>query len=316
MTLPNNILRHLCIFVALIFAGQLTASDNSIGIAKQSLGKDFGILAGDIIEHHYIINVPANFSLSAASLPPNGELNYWLQLVNTQHKQTFLDNTIRQYHLQFTYQVFYAPLSVKSLIIPKLTITFNAADSDRIEQITLPDWPFSMSPLKEVIPRGVNTNQVAQTFMKPDLKPMLIATEKLKRQLLILAIITVLGVIIWAILRGYLFKFSRSPFQVAYRQVNKLKINKKDPPGHFRQALQAVHQAFNNKAKQALFFHQIEDFIRAHPEFSAYQQQIVSFYQLSSDALYAEYNDSQNNFDQLLALCQQLAGAERLALKK
>jgi mxaA protein len=70
-------------------------------------------------------------------------------------------------------------------------------------------------------------------------------------------------------------------------------------------------------AGHALFAHQTDQFIDKHNEFSGYQDQIDSFYQLSTEALYSEQKvASEKDFDQLLKLCKQLAGAEKLALKK
>lgn len=306
--------RLIALCFALIFTGKLTANDIFISVTEQSLGRDFGILVGDIIEHHYIVSVPADFSLSPASLPSKGELNYWLQMVNAQYEQVSVNDTIKQYHLQFTFQTFYAPLDVRLLTIPELSIRFNSGD--KVKQLTIPAWQFTMSPLKEITPRGVTVNGEDYPFMRPDLVSELITTERLERNLLILVIIIALGIAILAVLKGYLFNFSRSPFQIAYRQVNRLKKHKQDPLACFYQALQSVHQAFNGSAKQALFAHQIEGFIQQHPEFTAYQQKIHHFYQLSSDAFYADHVDSQNGFEQLLALCHQLAGAERLVLKR
>ncbi len=63
----------------LLFTSPINANQIRSGVVEQSLGRDFGILVGDIIEHYYVVQVPADYTLTPASLPPNGELNYWLE---------------------------------------------------------------------------------------------------------------------------------------------------------------------------------------------------------------------------------------------
>lgn len=292
----------------------LYADEFRTGIVQQSLGRDFGILVGDVIEHFYIVQVPSEYKITPASLPPSGELDYWLLLLNSDYALISDHSGIRRYRLHFTFQTFYAPLDVRALTIPPLTVSFNA--DDKTEQLTIPAWSFTMSPLKEIAPRGVASDSTQNAFMKADLPPVTIPTKGLQQQIWGLAITLFILTLSWLSLKGYLFALIRSPFQQAYHEVKKLRKYHADEPA-FHQALQAVHRAFNRLAGHALFAHQIDDFINQRPEFSVYQQQIEQFYQLSTEALYSEQKmTTANDFDQLLKLCKQLAGAEKLTLKK
>lgn len=285
-----------------------------IGIVEQSLGRDFGIVVGDIIEHYYVVQVPANYNLTPASLPPNGDLDYWLELLNSDYQLISENDQLRRYRLHFTFQTFYAPLDVRALTIPSLAVRFTA--DDKAHQITIPAWGFTMSPIKEIVPRGVASDSTQNAFMKADLRPTTISTADLKQQIWILAVSLIILVILWLSLNGYLFSFARSPFQQAFHEVKKLRKYHAEQSA-FSQALQAVHRAFNRRAKQALFAHQIEDFVSQHPELKAYQEKIDNFYQLSAETLYSEQKKGDPaDFEQLLILCKQLAGAEKLALKK
>lgn len=302
------------LWLFLLFTSPINADEVRIGIVEQSLGRDFGLLVGDIIEHYYVIQVPANYSLTPASLPPNGELDYWLQLINSDYELIAENDQTRRYRLHFTFQTFYAPLDVRALTIPALTVRFNAGD--KAELITIPAWDFTMSPLKEIAPRGVASDSNQNAFMKADLRPTTIPTSGLQQQIWVLASSLLLLTLLWLSLKGYLFSFTRSPFQQAYHEVKKLRKYHANESA-FNQALQAVHRAFNRRAKQALFAHQIEEFVVQHPELRSYQGKIDNFYQLSAETLYSDQKKAgPGDFDQLLSLCRQLAGAEKLALKR
>lgn len=284
------------------------------GIVEQSLGRDFGLLVGDVIDHYYVIQVPAEYQLTPASLPPSGDMDYWLQLLNSDYSLIAENTQVRRYRLHFKFQTFYAPLDVRTLTIPALTVSFSA--DSKTQQVTIPAWNFTMSPLKEIAPRGVATDSAQNAFMKEDLRPITIATATLQQQIWGLAIALFILVTAWLSLNGYLLAFTRSPFQQAYHEIKKLGKYQSQQSA-FHQALQAVHRAFNRLAGHALFAHQTEDFVTKHPEFSDYKPQIDHFYQLSTEALYSEKKlGTEKDFDALLTLCRQLAGAEKLALKK
>jgi mxaA protein len=300
-----------CLFLV---SYQVIANEAKIEIIEQSVGRDFGVLVGDLIQHDYVVEVPAELSLSSSSLPSKGELTYWLDLVDVQYQQIALEQHSRRYQLSFIFQTFYAPLDVRILSIPELALRFNRGE--RTEKFMIPVSTFTMSPLKETTPMDIKGNKTQHTFMKPDLEPELIKTESLKIKRLLLFISAIVLIVIWAMLKGILFSFSRSSFQRACRQVKGLKkVNRKDS-SNFEQAIQVVHQAFNCVAQQALFSHQVAFFVQQHPEFKKYQQNIEDFYALSTTVLYGKNGDKQQGFDQLLHLCVQLSKAERVTLRK
>lgn len=320
MVINAFVRRHIFITLSAIFlmgsvpSPVIHAQEIRTGIVEQSLGRDFGLLVGDIIEHYYVVQVPAEYQLTPASLPPSGDLDYWLLLLESEHELIAETSQYRRYRLHFTFQTFYAPLDVRTLEIPPLSISFNA--NGTTHQLTIPSWHFTMSPLKEIAPRGVAADSAQNAFMKPDLQPLTIATGQLRQQIWVLAITLLVLSLVWLSLKGYLFGFTRSAFQQAYRQIKALR-QYASKPSAYHQSLQAVHGAFNKIAGQALFAHQTHDFVKNHPEFAEYQQQIDDFYLQSTEALYTEHTTaSVQDFDYLLKLCRQLAGAEKVALKK
>src|SRR5690554_6205924 len=207
---------YIAILLSLLFSNTLLADTERLGVIEQSLGRDFGILVGDLINHYYIVQVPADYTLTPASMPPTGSLDYWLELLETEYELLSETSQLRRYRLHFTFQTFYAPLDVRALTIPSLTVRFTA--DDNAHQIIIPAWGFTMSPIKEIVPRGVASDSTQNAFMKADLSPTTISTADLKQQIWILAFSLIILVTFWLSLKGYLFSFTRSPFQQAFHE--------------------------------------------------------------------------------------------------
>jgi mxaA protein len=295
-----------------VFSNETLADVNDesgdIRIVQQSLGRDFGVLVGDQINHHYIIEVPEKFSLSPASLPAKGDLNYWLKIVGINYQELAVIDNHKRYQIDIIFQTFYAPLDVRVLYTPAIDISFHKAD-DEINLI-LPKWPFSMSPLKESSAAGGQ----ARAFMKPDLVVKAIETQALKMQIGGLTVVVFILFIVWLVLTGRLFNAARSPFQQAERQIKPLQ--KKGDVNNIKHAINLVHKAFNKQAGYVVFSHQIDGFLAIFPEFNNNKKQIISFYALSTEVLYGRQSANKQHLQQLLQLCQGMAKTEKLALKK
>lgn len=315
MVLSRNY-RHLSVLLVLFCLTILllipTAASAEIKIIQQSLGRDFGIVVGDQIEHSYIISVPAEYTLSVAMLPTKSDINYWLKLISVNYQEVASDKSLKKYKIDVVFQTFYAPLDVRVLSTPAVDVSFHSGD--REQQISLPAWGFSMSPLKETASTTSTTGGPSLAFMKPDIPVVAIDTDDLKLQVYLLALAVFIMAFIWLVLTGRVFSFARSPFQLATRQIKKLQARQDE--NNATHAIYEVHQAFNNVAKQAVFSHQIDEFIVSFPEFGSNKQQITDFYDLSVNILYGDEKAKPDHFKQLLSLCHSLAKAERLVLKK
>jgi len=308
----SMVFKRLALIALLLVYSSLFAETNEAKISEESLGRDFGVLVGDRIEHRYIIEVPAEFSMSAPSLPAVGAINYWLKLVSVNYQQIALKNKVKKYQLDLVFQTFYAPLDVRVLATPEIKIGFHSAD--KTLKINLSEWQFSMSPLKETVPVSSKKGEHRRAFMKPDIITLIIDTHRSKLQVYLFGLAALIMIFIWLMLTGRVVDFTRSPFQLAARQVKKLQ--RKHHPNALNEALQVVHQAFNIVAKQALFSHKIDRFIYFFPEFGSNKQKIDDFYALSIDVFYGEQEAKIEHFEQLLTLCHSLVKVERLALKK
>ena len=302
----------LVLTASLLFSTTTFAETAEAKIIQQSFSRDFGVLVGDRIEHHYIVSVPAEFSLSPSSLPAKGDLNYWLRLVSIDYQEITIKNKLKTYQIDVVFQTFYAPLDVRVLSTPAIDISFYNGDKE--QRVSLPAWQFIMSPLKETAQTSSTADQQLRTFMRPDSPVLVIDTDALKLQILLLGLTVCVMSIIWLMLTGRVFNFVRSPFQRAARRIKTLQ--KKHDLTKINQAIYEVHQAFNITAKRAVFSHQIDEFIGSFPEYDSNKQKITAFYDLSVDFLYGEQKAKNDYFEQLLDLCRSMARAERLVLKK
>ncbi|AFJ03255.1 MxaA protein [Methylophaga frappieri] len=282
------------------------------GIVKQSLGRDFGVLAGDLIRHEYILQVPADYDIAEASLPATGDLSYWLTLQDVQVELLDSNSARALFQVVLIYQTFYAPLDVRELTIPAQTIRAHHSNGEEII-LSLPDWNFMMSPLKEIVPRGVGATDSGSAFMKPSLPPVLQPLADKQNRVIALAIIATLLGLAWVVLNGWLWQRKQSPFQQAAKKINKLDKNQQDEKRHLK-AFEAIHHAFNAVAGQVVFTYHLPFFFENHPEFITYQNEITTFFEQSDALMFGQANDQQPTLKELQQLARRLSRAEPLVV--
>lgn len=309
----RHLLCLLCVFLA-AFSHTLFAENTapSAQIIQLDQGRDYGILVGDVIHHHYLIKVNSNYSLSLSSLPVKGELNYWLDLNNVKFasKQQG-DKTL--YRLTLSYQTFYAPLDVRRLIIPSQELVFSNDNNERVS-LALPDWSFTMSPIKEITPSGVGNEDATAGFMKADISPFLLDTAHYKTPMLIYAVLASVSILLLTYFSGWLPLSNASPFTKAKRQLKPYLRRRELSQDDIEAALQACHDAFNQRAKHTVFASQINAFLIEHPQFCSHKQAIEAFFEQSRQVFFfAQKADSQRVKD-CYQLCKQLSAADKVSL--
>lgn len=297
-------------FFLLTISHVIAADTFPTGIVDYNLGRDFGVFTGDVITHRYTLQVPAEMTLSEASLPSVGELDYWLELISVEAAETEANNDFRQYQVTLKFQTFYAPLDVRRLQIPSFQLSFNQQDDTEVMAMTLPLWAFTMSPLKQIVAQGVNASDARTGFMKNDLSPRTIPTKNYRELSLSLAIIAAIALMIWGVLYSGRFRFAASPFATAKRRVKRLS-KETVSESNVEKALIAVHSAFNRYAGHPVFGHQIDSLLKQYPEFEPHREKIEYFFAASSETLFSVEGQSMQ-FEQLTSLCKSLSGAERI----
>ena len=279
-------------------------------LIKMDQGRSYGLVVGDIIEHQYLIAIDTAYSLSPSSLPVEGESTYWLDL-NSVDMTSDQRGTKKLYHLTLRYQTFYAPLDVRKLLIPEQQLVFTDNSNQRFE-ISLPEWYFTMSPIKEVVSSGVGNDDGSDGFMKPDIAPRTHSLSRYQSPIIIYASLSVIALLIWAALAGLLPKLSTSPFHKAKRQIKRIKRQKNITSEQVQQGMQAMHDALNARAKQTLFASQIDDFIHRHPQFNKSRGQIEDFFQQSRSVFFFDKEAKPTILMDCIRLCDRLAAADKV----
>ena len=271
-------------------------------VTKSVLGRDFGILVGDIISHQYTIITPKSFSLTSSSLPSEGKLSYWLVLNKVSNSVSSNGETNR-YTLSFDYQTFYAPLDVHHLVIPAIELSFS--NNKKISTLTIPPWSFISSPLKELTPSGGDTSD----FMQADITPQKIDLASKRHFIYLLVALFTLLFLFWLYLAGHITLWSISPFHLARHQINQL--NKQSSNASVA-AIQAVHCAFNSRAGHIVFTHQLDLFLEQQAQFDVLSIEINDFFQFSDQIIFMGHQADESLYAYLIKLCRQLALADKV----
>jgi mxaA protein len=270
--------------------------DEPVSYFKVETPRPFGYVNGDEIPQRIVIETRSGISLQAGSLPAKGQINRWLNLNRVTVKQSG-----RRYQIDLLYQVFYAPLEVKSLTLPGFTVQLSQGEKSIGQNV--PAWTFTLSPLRELIARQSEQGE----YMRPDSQPPLLANNQ---ALYGLAASLSVAALIAAYL-GYLYgcfpgMSRRTVFKRALRKLAGL--SKAD----MEQALTLVHQALNSLNGQPLFANRLRDFYRRNPQYLQINAQLVWFFNYSnryffSDSMIVVTQDLQ----QLKILCEQCRKIER-----
>ncbi len=297
--------------VGLLLAGFPASAEISSGVIKQSLGRDFGIFTGDMIQHEFIVQLPADYQISEAALPVAGDLNYWLTLQDIELKHLDNSEDRQLFHLTLRYQTFYAPLDVRQLEIPAQSLRAHKKDEGEID-ITLPSWQFTMSPLKEIAQRGVGNSETTDTFMKPALSPAYRSTQLHKNLLSGLSVVAILLVVLWAQLHGLLWRRQQSPFQRAHRKIKQLRAKNANESSACFAAVESIHKAFNQAAGYVLFSNELAAFLQNHPAFAHHASDIEEFFRQSDAVMFGQQSEMMPSLKALQQLTRQLSRAETL----
>ncbi|SFK65905.1 hypothetical protein [Methylophaga sulfidovorans] len=312
MKLFNTISLILSLFLLSVICSAETTIPGQI--IKMDQGRSYGLMVGDIIEHQYLIAIDTDYSLSPSSLPVEGELTYWLDL-NSVNMSSEQRGGKTLYHLTLRYQTFYAPLDVRALLIPDQQLVFTDSSNQRFE-ITLPEWHFTMSPIKEVVSSGIGNDDGSNGFMKADIAPRTHSLSRYQTPIIIYAGLLILCLLIWSALTGLLPKFNTSPFHVAKRHIKRIRRQKNMTSEQVQRGMQAMHDAFNARASHTVFAAQIDDFIKQYPQFNACRTQIEDFFQQSRNVFFFDEEPKPNLLTDCIRLCDRLAAADKVVQSK
>jgi len=202
--------------------------------------------------------------------------------------------------INLRYQVFYAPLEVKMLTLPGFTLQF--AQGDNTLSKAVPDWSFTIAPLRELAVRKSEQHE----YMRPDVQPPLLSDASARIGLWSSVFSSLLLGVYLAYCYGYFPQSRRRLFKQALKQLSRL------GEGDMAQALAVVHHALNQLNRQPLFQHQLDDFYRRQPEYRSIKKSLEWFFDASYRYFFTDNKQSTpQDFAKLRELCEQCRKIER-----
>lgn len=264
----------------------------------------FGIRVGDVVERQVIIDIPSRLTLDEESLPRVGPQGPVLEL-RSLSRRVARTSTGRQLTLQLRYQVFAAPVAVRSYELPKLQLRFNGVP--RGDDLRVDPWPLVVSALatEEASPReGLGE-------LRPDIAPPLRDTAPERAVLGACAAAALLLASYLALVYFGLpwWGLRHRPFTQAFKAVQRLAAD------DGRDACRALHAAFDQTAGRTLFAEAVDGFVVQAPRFAVLKDDIRTFFARSQAAFFADAASAPSlQRDWLLAFARACRDAERGSL--
>ena len=226
--------------------------------ATASEPRAFGYQVGDAVSRTVSVHAPQGLVLDEASLPQPGARGRALELRSAEIRSQ-AEPGGRRIELSLTYQVFLAPMQVRTLETPTFTLRFQG--QPRAQEVRVEAWPISVSPLLPVeasARRGLGD-------LRPDTPPPLIDTAAVRIRM---AAYAAVGLLLLGYL-GYVYfglpwrARGRWPFTLAWRALRSSKAASAE--AQRRDAFARLHEALNQTAGEVVFEQGIERFVSAHP---------------------------------------------------
>ena len=287
---------RILLIMVLLLLGCSGSIDEPVSYFNVETPRPFGYANGDEIPQRIVLETRSGISLQAGSLPAKGQINRWLNLNQVTVKQTG-----QRYEIDLRYQVFYAPLEVKSLTLPGFTLLLSQGEKSVGKNV--PAWSFTLSPLRELVARQTEQGE----YMRPDSPPPLLANTQ---ALYGLATSLTVAALIAAYL-GYLYgcfpnRLRRTLFKQALRKLAGL--SKAD----MAQALSIVHHTLNSLNGQPLFSNRLSEFYRRNPQYRQISAQLSWFFNYSNRYFFSGgMIVVQQDLQQIKDLCEQCRKIER-----
>jgi len=289
-------MKRLLILTHLLLLGCSGANDDAVIDFEVETPRPFGYVIGDEIPERIILETRPGVILNTASLPAKGPVNRWLNL-NAMH----IRQSGQRYEIDLRYQVFYAPLSVRTLTLPGFDLHFGSGDSAFSKPV--PPWRFTMSPLRDLAVKGAESGAT----LRPDSPPPQLDT----RQTLTLIVAGSGASLLAAATLGFLYGYfpalrRRTLFKQALKRLARL------PEKDMASVLHTVHDALNRLNRKPLYQHQLAGFYQAHPEHRRVDSQLNWFFNYSNHYFFSR-NVSATALDRekLIALCKACRQIER-----
>jgi mxaA protein len=287
---------RIALILVLSLLGCSGSIDEPVSYFNVETPRPFGYVIGDEIPQRIVIETRSGIILQTGSLPAKGQINRWLNLNQVTVKQSG-----RRYEIDLRYQVFYAPLEVKSLTLPGFTMQLSQGEKSIGKNI--PAWSFTLSPLRELVVRQTEQGE----YMRPDSPPLLLANTQALYGLLASLTVALLIAAYLSFLYGcFPNMLRRTVFKRALRELAGL--SKDD----MEQALTIVHHTLNSLNGQPLFYNRLSQFYLRNPQYLQVSSQLDWFFNYSNRYFFSVGMIAvAQNLQQIKDLCERCRKIER-----
>jgi mxaA protein len=308
---PNTRLRPVLVavlwFALLPPAARAAEPEQATLQARTVEPRAFGYRVGDVAERQVVIDIPAHLTLDEASLPTLGPHGPVLELRSMGRSVQSMPGG-RRLSLRLTYQVFAAPVTVRSYELPKLLLRFDGNPHEEThgraqvssfpsgggrlgrpggavtEELRIEPWPLVVAALaaEEASPReGLGA-------LRPDTAPPVRDTG-IERGLLwaCAGAALLLGAYLGLVYLGLpWWGRQRRPFTRAFRAM-RVRAPARGA-ADLRAACLALHAAFDETAGRTVFAGALDTFIAQAPRFAALRSDMRLFFERSQAMFFAQ----------------------------
>jgi mxaA protein len=267
--------------------------------------RTFGYVVGDKIRREVRLSVRSGYRLDEAGLPKAGRIDRWLEVAAPEVRAEPTPDGL-DYRLVLTYQVLNAPRAPATLTIPQQDLRLVG----RTQAVTtlVPALRVTVAPVTS----GIEADRLSGSSLQPDRAPAPLPVRAQQTRLAWTgtALAALLLLAAWRHGLGALDARRNLPFGKAVRELKKLRPGRAADPA----MLKIVHDAVNTSAGQAVFAHNLDDFLSLHPEFAGLRDDLERLFATSGRVFFgggAEAALPADTASALLKLCRLGSTIER-----
>jgi len=307
---PRHQARSAAAFLVALLAGPVLSQAQTQVILGNDViePRTFGYVVGDRIRREVRLTVHPDYRLDQASLPRPGRLDRWLEVAKPELRVESIEDG-RRYHLVMIYQVFNAPLAPETITIPQQDLRILGATNAL--STLVPALRVTVVPVTS----GVAAASLSGSSLQQDRTPSTIPVEARQDRLAVAGavLLTLLLYLAWR--RGLTAFIARRnlPFTKAARELKRLHPAS-GKPAQYAAGLKIVHEAVNRTAGRAVFAHNLDAFLAAHPAYSDLRTDFDQLFAASGGVFFAGAapdTPPRNAWPALLHLCRRCSKIER-----
>lgn len=273
--------------------------------------RTFGYVIGDEIHREVRLSVRSGYRLDEASLPKAGRLDRWLELAAPELRAESIGDgrrNGRRYHLVLSYQIVNAPRSLVTVTIPRQDLRL-VGETQAVTTL-VPALEVTVAPLTS----DLGADRLSGSALQPDRPPAPLPVLEGQTRLAGTgaALLVLLSIAAWRRGRRALTARRNLPFASAVRRLRRLPAPA--APADRVAGLKIVHEAVNRTAGHAVFAHNLDAFLAAHPELAGLRGDFERLFASSRRVFFADATaeaSSGSDPPALLRLCRLCSRIER-----